>query len=218
MRGLLCLPLLVLTAGCWQPRYFTPRENLNGTGPDGNPSAVYQIRHDLATETRGEVRVWSSGAKAYFADDDAEVVDLHVGFEVENTGEAPLELEVDSVGLEEVFVDGYLKDPLTPVKVKGSGQAAPGLTTRLDLVFRPPTSYPRDIDSFSVRFVVRDADGNRVGQLTPFVPDVLNVRGSARGVGWGYGWGYGWGGFYGAYGPYYGGYGLWGRPGVLRCR
>ena len=79
MRGLLCLPLLVLTAGCWQPRYFTPRENLNGSGPDGSPSAVYQVRHDEATATKGEVRVWSSGAKARFTDNDDEVVDIILG-------------------------------------------------------------------------------------------------------------------------------------------
>ncbi len=216
MRGLLCLPLLALTAGCWQPRYFIPRENLNGTGPDGSPSAVYQIRHDEATVTLGEIRVWSSGAKAYFTDNDVEVVDLHIGFEIENTGKEPLELEVGSLGLEEVFVDGYLKDSLIPLKVKGASTAAPGLTTRVDLVFRPPTTFPRDVDSFSVRFVVRDSQGNRVGQLTPFVPDRRDTgRGSALGVGYGYGRG----GFYGGfYGGYYGGYGLWGRYGRLRCR
>jgi len=212
MRGLLCLSLL-LTAGCWQPRYFTPRENLNGTGPDGNPSAVYQIRHDEEAQTKGEIRIWSGGAKARFDDSDEEVVDLHVGFEIENTGKQPLELEIDSLGLEEVFVDGYLKDPLAPFEIDGSGAAAPGLTTRIDLVFRPPTTYPRDVDSFSLRFVVRDADGNQVGQITPFVP-VVAQRSSVN-DGWAWGPGLGWGGFYGSY---YGGYGVWGRYGGLRCR
>ena len=190
---------------------------MNWKTPDGSPAAVYEVRHDETTQTQGEIRVWSAGAKAHFTDDDDEVVDLHVGFEIENTGENPLELEADSLGLEEVFVDGYLKDPLAPLEVKGSGTAAPGVTTRVDLLFRPPTTYPRDVDSFSVRFVVRDAAGNRVGQLTPFVPDVRADSRRAGPPGWG--WGYGFGGYYGGYyGAYYGGYGLWGRPGGLRCR
>ena len=170
MRGLLVVPLLLLSAGCWSPRYFTPRENLNGTGPDGNPSAVYAVRDGDSERGEGEVRLWSGGAKAHYDDDDREVVDLHVGFELENTGDAPLEIDVASVQVEELFLGGHLQAHLEPRKVTGSGQAAPGQTARVDIVFRPNTTYPSQIDSFSVRFAVRDGEGQRVGQVTPFVP------------------------------------------------
>ena len=129
MRGLHCVPLLLLlTAGCWQARYFTPRENLNGTGPDGRPAALYKVQEDAATQSQGDVRIWSAGAKARFVEDDKEVVELHVGFEIENTGKVPLELVVDSLALEELFVDGYLQDVMAPNSTNGSGLAAPGST------------------------------------------------------------------------------------------
>jgi len=222
MRGLLCLPLLLLTVGCWQPRYFTPRENLNGTGPDGEPAALYQVRNDDAAQSKGEVRIWSGGAKARYIEADQEVVDLHVGFEIENTGAAPLELELDSLSLEELFVDGYLQAVQPPVTVSGSGQAAPGSTARVDVTFRPATTYPSEVDSFSVRFVMRDAAGNQVGQVTPFVPalqwrQVRTVNDPLYGA---YGWGaYGWGGYYGAYGGW-GGPAFYGRGffGPRLCR
>lgn len=170
MRGLLVVSLSLLSAGCWAPRYFTPRENLNGTGPDGNPSAVYAVRDGDAAPGQGEVRLWSGGAKVHHDDDDREVVDLHVGFELENTSDAPLEIDVESVELRELFLDGYLQEYLGPHSVTGSAKAAPGQTARVDIVFRPDTTYPSEIDSFSVRFAVRDGKGQRVGQVTPFVP------------------------------------------------
>ena len=215
MRGLHCVPLLLLlTAGCWQARYFTPRENLNGTGPDGRPAALYKVQEDAATQSHGDVRIWSAGAKARFVEDDKEVVELHVGFEIENTGKVPLELVVDSLALEELFVDGYLQDVMAPNSTNGSGLAAPGSTARLHALFRPKTTYPSDVDSFSVRFVVRDAGGKEVSQVTPFVPgsrwrQVRTVNDPTWGsYVWGpggFGWGpyYGWGGFYG--GGFYGG-------------
>lgn len=235
MRGLLVVPLLLLSAGCWQPRYFIPRENLNGTGPDGNASAVYAVRNGVAelntaelsaaelgqgqlgqapqvlsSQKQGEVRLWSGGAETHYAEDDREVVDLHIGFELENTGDAPLELDVDSVKVEELFLDGYLQDYLEPHSVTGSGQVAPGTTARVDMVFRPDTTYPTEIDSFSVRFAVRDGKGQRVGQVTPFVPGSRWQRGATVQSPLGYG-GFGWGGVYGWGGPWGGG-GLWGGP------
>lgn len=221
MRGLLYLPLLLLTAGCWQARYFTPRENLNGTGPGGEPAALYKVRESEAVQSKGELRIWSAGANARFTDDDQEVVDLHVGFEIENTGDAPLELELESLVLEELFVDGYLQELLAPQSIKGAGKAAPGSTTRVDVVFRPKTTYPSDIDSFSVRFMVRDAANHEVAQVTPFVPASRwrNVR-TVNDPIWGspFWGGYGWGPF----GPW-GAYGAWGGPsfygrGFYGCR
>ena len=210
MRGLLVVPLLLLAAGCWQPRYFVPRENLNGTGPDGDVSAVYAVRDRGDGTSQGEVRLWSAGAKAHYAEDDSEVVDLRIGFELENTSDAPFELDVAEVRVEDLYLDGYLQDYLAPHSITGTAKAAPGTTTRVDMVFRPATTYPSDIDSFSVRFAVRDAKGQRVGQVTPFVPG--NPWRNRVTVNSGYN-SFGWGGFYGGvglwggpfYGPFYGG-------------
>lgn len=216
MRGLLVVPLLLLSAGCWQPRYFVPRENLNGTGPDGNPAAVYTVRKGEAGDSFGEVRLWSKGAEARFTEDD-EVVDLHIGFELENTSDGPLGLDVSGVRLEELFIDGYLQDHLEPLEVDGEVIAEPGATTRVDMVFRPATTYPGEIDKFSVRFGVRSAQGELVGQVTPFVPGgrygtrtyIAPPLAYTR-----YGWGPAFGGF-GYWGGPWGGAGFWGGPGFV---
>lgn len=230
MRGLFIVPLLVLLAGCWQPRYFTPRENLNGSGPDGDAAAVYKIRTaagesaakvDALVEADpesepaiGEVRIWSGGAKTRSTEGGDGMIELHVGFELENNGDAPLRLDLESVGVEELFVDGQLQDQLSPVEVKGSGVAAPGGSGRVDLLFRPQATYPSDIDAFSVRFLMRDGAGNSVGQVTPFEPVRIWRQ---QDPGWGYRYGGRWGGYYGLYG----GFGLWGGPpwsGIRICR
>ena len=206
MRALLWPVLSMVAAGCWQPRYFAPRENVNGESPTGEAAAVYPIDREGDERVAGEVRLWSRGAKARFTDEDEEVVDLHVGFELENNGQVPLELDLDSVAVEELFVDGYLQDPLPPTTVRGSGRAAPGTTERVDLVFRPPTTYPRDIDSFAVRFAIRDGLGAPVGQVTPFAPARARSY-YAVGVYGAYPY-WGWGGYY--YGPWGWGTGFWG--------
>lgn len=211
MRWLPLALLVVSTAACWQPRYFAPRENRNGSGPDGEAAASYDIKVDGRTDTKGELRVWSSGAKARFTDDDQEVVDLRIGFELENNGETAIELDTESVRCEELIVDGKLQEPLAPLEVIGSGFATPGTTSRIDVVFRPPTVRPRDIDGFAVRFALRDDRGGEVNQSTPFAPAVRQYRNGVGGWYGSFGW-YGLGGPYGAWGPYggFGPYGGWG--------
>ena len=88
-------------------------------------------------------------------------------------------------------------------------------------MFQPPTTYPSDIDSFGVRFAVRDGSGAVVGQMTPFAP--APARRAYADPYWhdpywnGAYWG---GGPYGAYRPW-GWSGSWGWSvgwGGLRCR
>ena len=227
MRGLIVVPLLVLLAGCSQPRYFTPRENLNGRGPDGDAAAVYKIRTvpgESAAKVKvafeadselgpaiGEVRIWSGGARTRSTEGEEDIVELHVGFELENNGAAPLHFDLESVGVEDLFVDGQLQDQISPVEVTGTGVAAPGSTGRIDLLFHPQAVYPQYVDAFSVRFVMRDGAGNSVGQLTPFEPVRVWRQ---QDPGWGYRYGGRWGGYYG----FYGGFGLWGGPSLFRRR
>lgn len=215
MRPLLWLPILALAAGCWQPRYFEPRENLTGLSPEGRPAAVYEVDRDQEGVARGQVRVWSDGAAARYTEDDAEVVDLSVAIELENNGTETLEVDVEGLRIEELFLNGYLQPHLAPADVVGRSRAAPGETARLDLIFQPQATYPADIDSFHLRFAVRDDGGGVMEQVTPFLPALL--RPLSGGAYWSdrYWGGAYWGappaGFYGAWGWSYG----W--PGV-RCR
>jgi hypothetical protein len=186
MRSL-CLLLLALPfAACWSPRYFTPRENVDATAPDGAPAAQYIVSAPAA-----EVRVWSSGAKARFTDDDREIVELHVGFELENNGQVPLQLDLGTVTCDELLLDGVLQPSLQPLRIQGDGTAGPGATARVDLTFEPATTVPRDIDSFAIRFVVRDGEQVALQQSTPFQPWVRNYDGYHDRFWGGWGWGFG---------------------------
>jgi|GEM_PF-5641212 len=221
MRRSLWIPVVALTAGCWQPRYFEPRENLTGTSPEGRPAAVYEVQRGDDDQARGQVRVWSDGAMARYDDDEQEVVDLHVALELENNGLVPLELDLESLQVEELYLNGYLQQVLAPASVEGSSRAEPGATARLDAVFRPATTYPREIDSFGLRFAVRDHGGGVVGQMTPFAP--VPIRAFSGDAYWnnpswnGSYWGGGPWGSYGSWG-WGGGWGWSARWGGLRCR
>ncbi len=184
--------LLVPFAACWNPRYFTPREHVEATAPDGSPAALYGVPGDAGAATpAGELRVWSGGAKARFADDDREVVDLHVGFELENNSSRALQLDVAGVTCDDLMLDGVLQHALAPVRVEGDGSAAPGQTARVDFVFEPATEQPGDIESFAVRFAVRDGERVVLQQVTPFGPWVRSRSDDRYWGPWGFGWGFG---------------------------
>lgn len=219
MRSLCWLPFLVAAAGCWQPRYFEPRENVTGTSPEGLPAAVYELSRGGDDRARGQLRVWSDGAQARYAAGDEEVVDLHLAIELENNGAGPLEVVVGSLQVEELSLAGALQPPMAPVDVAGAARAGPGATSRLDVVFRPSTTYPSDVDTFSLRWAVRGVDGDLAAEVTPFAP--IRARFGPGGLMWGdptwsgaY-WGAGPRGFYG---PWSWG-GAWGwSVGARRCR
>jgi hypothetical protein len=208
----------LVSAGCWQPRYFAPRENLNGSGPEGDAAAVYALPAAPGASSPGEVRVWCAGAKARYDGDD-EVVELFVGFELENNGQEPVGIDPAQVVLEDLMVDGVLQPPLAPHSVMGSGQAVPGMSMRYDLVFRPEADAPSDISRFAVRFSVLAGERVVLSQRTPFGPARSRVRGyyAYPDDPWlygrvGYGWGYGVWGPWGPYGP------GWGPYGPFLCR
>jgi hypothetical protein len=198
MRALALVPFLFVAAGCWQARHFTPREHVGGTGPRGQPAALYGLA-DAQGGAAGELRVWSTGAAATFTDDDREVVELGIGFELENNGREPLRLDPASVVCEALVLDGVAQPPLVPVRVTGDGVAAPGTTARVDAVFEPATTVPRDVDEFAVRFAVRT--GPDVGanggadvllQSTPFAPWVRQYPEDRAWVApWSFGFGFG---------------------------
>ncbi|HEX5051127.1 MAG TPA: hypothetical protein VFZ65_05110 [Planctomycetota bacterium] len=166
--GLLSLALL---GACANPRYFAPRENVNGSGPGGYPAAVYPIADGAAM---GEVRVWSAGTRAIEVEENGEpreIVELHAGFEVENTGAEALALDVAAVTCEDLQIGALRIESLSPVSTVGQARAEPGKTVRLEAFFRPgPAERPRDVASFSLRFRVTAGDRPVLVQVTPFEP------------------------------------------------
>jgi len=185
MRLLAAASLLLGCSACWNPRYFAPREHVDATGPGGIPAANYEVA------AAAELRVWSQRVEARFTDDHREVVELHVGFELENNGEAPLQVDLGSIACEELLLDGALQPHLVPVRLTGDGRALPNTTARVDAIFEPATTYPSDVESFAVRFRVLGNDGSvALTQLTPFEPWVRSYDRDHRSD-WSWGWGFG---------------------------
>lgn len=167
MRALLLL-LAGLAPACSSSRWFAPRENLNGSSPTGFPAAVYPLVS--GEDVRGDLRIWSDGTMVEEAPDDAEVTVLHVGFEIENTGSAPLTLDLDGLRLSRLQSDGGTAADLCPTRVMGDSQAPPGGRAAVQFWFEPATDLgPRDIDAFEVWWRVR-AGPIVFDQVTPFLP------------------------------------------------
>ena len=201
MRIAAVLLLLLVLPACWGPRLFMPREHVAAVGPDGDPAALYvvAVTTDASQPARtGEVRIWSHGARALFTEDDREIVELYVGFELENNCDVPLRLDLASVTCEQLAIDGVVHGPLQPKAFSGDGEARPRTTTRVDVVFEPPAEAPQRIDGFSIRFVVRagsdEAAREALVQVTPFGPyePYDPYYHDPWGPYWGFGFGVGW--------------------------
>lgn len=188
MRPLLLL-LVVLAPACSSSRWFAPRENLNGSSLTGFPAAVYPLAN--GEDVRGDVRIWSDGAMVEEAPGDVDVTVLHVAFEIENTGSAPLGLDLDGLRLDRVQHDGTAVAHLRPTRATGDSLAPPGGRATVQLWFEPGDDVrPRDIDAFEVRWRVR-ADPVVFDQVTPFVPwvrtDAWDESPLRSGIGLGFG-------------------------------
>jgi hypothetical protein len=186
------VPVLASLAGCWSPRHFAPREHVAAVAPDGSAAASYTVPDPAgALPAAGELRIWSRGASARYADGDREVVELHVGFELENNSAEPLQLDLSTVVLEGLVVDGAVQPPPEPLRIDGDGTARAAATARVDLTWELPAHKPRAVDGFAVRFAVRAGNAVVLQQLTPFgvvVRDPDPYWGPAWSVGFGVGW------------------------------
>lgn len=160
----LCLCGFLLAAACADLRYFAPRENRNGTSPEGYPAAVYPV---VAGDAAGEVRLWTTGSRRVERDG-AEAVELRIGFEIENTGQVPLELSAITCSGPGLGANG--SDEAAMVALRGETRAAPGKTAGAELVFLPAVARARDIERFAVRFTVLSGDRTLLVQETPFAP------------------------------------------------
>ncbi len=185
------LPLLpILLGACATDRLFAPRENVNGAGPTGRPAAVYP----LSPAGNGEVRLWSDGGDRR-VDAAAALTVLHVGFELENTGNEPLVLDPVDVRIADLVVDeGVLAG--APPRLLGapSKVATPnGSTARVDLEFGIDGELmPRAIRGFHVHWRVQ-VGVDSYAQVTPF--QTYYPEDSERvdpWPWWGFGYGYYW--------------------------
>lgn len=192
-RILLLSTLLLLLGACSSMRQFAPREQLNGSGPSGAPAALYPLGD--AAGRRGELRLWSDGARLVRIDGQ-EQTRLHLGFELENFTDQPLQLDPDGIWLQRLSIDEQGRDDQPkPVQVQGQSEAGPGQTTRFDAWFDPGAGVqPRAIDGFDVHWRVQRQDGSMAWeQATPFQPFVRQAQWDPYpwGIGFGFGyWGY----------------------------
>ena len=204
MRATVLLLLLSALSACWSPRHFMPREHVDAVGPRGQLAASYSVPGGDGFWL-GEVRVYAGPAVAQYDENDEDIVRLVVGFEIENTGGEPLELDPASVQCEEMMLEGLLQPKLAPARIEGNPIAMPGTTSRFEAMFLPATTVPGDLDSFSIRFRILAGERTVLSQVTPFVPRAHDGGGGGNtyvafgpawgvGPGWGWGWGLGWGG------------------------
>ncbi len=186
------LMLVAAAAACANHRNFVPRENLNGWGPGGQPAAVYAVANG---EANGEVRVWSRGSDPGLGPD-AGISEVHVGFEVENTGSVPLQLALDALQCDELVVGEQHLTGVAPAFTEGEPMAAPGTTTRFHVWFRPGIGTPRDVVAFAVRFRIDAGAAPVLLQVTPFVRFVPGNPWHDDPYRWSGGFGLGWSSHY----------------------
>jgi hypothetical protein len=178
--------LLALSAACVNQRAFTPREHQNGTGPTGQPAALYALVRPAPTPGAssepvagqaaaapvafGELRIWSRGTSRRNEGGSEQVV-LHVGFEIETTAAGPVRLDVDGLRCEDVFVGDRRVPVLERLRIEGEPEVAADATAHVEAWFAvSPDTGPGDVDGFSVRFRVLAGNEPLLQQVTPFVP------------------------------------------------
>ncbi len=195
---ILALALLLSLNGCVDVRYFVPSEPRNATGPGGVPASVYPFG---ASDVAGRVWVWSDGANGERTVGGSEDyrVEVHVGFELQNTGATAVELgDVRSTS-----------DALELARSEGSTVVPPGETRRVDMWFaaRNATSA-LDVPDFAIRHSIVAGGIDVATQDTEFerfrAPrNPLDHDPYYRGWGWGPFWGKyrGTGRFVDGYGP-----------------
>lgn len=161
---LLALAVLIgLAAGCASgPRYFEPTERVQGQTVQGYPIALYPLMGPSGPF--GEAKLWSDGARE--SDDHAAV---HIGFEVHNTGDQPLEMGSDDVRLDARLSDGTLIKGVAPAPAAGPRNIGPGALGETDFIFSLPQGVkPYDVNELRLHWRVRGPDRSYT-QRTAFV-------------------------------------------------
>lgn len=161
----LAVLFLLLATACSSGRMFAPREARNGSGPTGMQAAVYGLPQPFA----GEVRVWCDGGRRATPDGGGERTELLLGFEVENTGTAPVRLDPAAVRVAGVVVEGGRAEVVPAEPIPAAVVTAPGETGSLGLCFVVVGDVaPRSIEGFELRWQVEGEGEARYAQVTPF--------------------------------------------------
>ena len=144
------------------PQYFEPAERVQGQTIHGDSVAIYRLT--AAGRQFGEAKLWSQGA--YETDGKRNVV--HVGFEIHNTGELPIELRANDLRLDVMDDD---RGPLSGLRSREGNalQIAPGAIADASFLFElPPGLAPRNLIALRLHWNVHAGDKS-YAQRTPFV-------------------------------------------------
>ena len=185
------LTLAALTACGASKQFFVPAERAVAQSPSGYPAAEYVLGADGIPW--GEVRVWSTGAEVRRNALGSNTV-ISIGFEIENTTDETLELDIDLTRVESIE-DGQETIPARgPDPVTIDTTADKHSVQLVDLEFSMPEGIdPDDMDAFRVRWLLRGPDRTTYEQHTSF----LRIKR------------YYYPRYYGGYDPWYG---RWGWP------
>jgi len=160
------LPLLLTLASCNTATYFRPTEKVSAESEDGFPAAEYELA-DGPTRW-GELRLWSGGAEVREMEGEERTV-LIVGFEVENTSDAAIHLEVERPTLDGVFVTGTEGEAESAAPPSRASVEADTVQV-FQFVFPLLSGVrPKDIGGFRLPWSVRDEAGASYRQFTNFV-------------------------------------------------
>jgi hypothetical protein len=163
MRVMLLGLALSMASGCAASHaYFRPTERVNAENAEGYSEALYEL--SSAQGRYGEAKVWSKGA---YKDKAGDTV-VQVGFELDNTGNSPLELDLDAMHLMTILTShGHLADvPLT--SKTGDPKVAPGSVGEVSAYFVIPGPVsPGDVRGFRVAWTAHVAN-EAFTQFTPF--------------------------------------------------
>lgn len=152
---------------------FEPAERATAQAPNGFTAAEYAIqgtRGDLA-----DAKVWSRGAYRAELDGRMQTI-VHVGFELENNGNAPLTLRRESLSLDSATLDRRVLQDIYPASIVGDLTIPPGNRGEVHAYFAMPEGVkPTDVDAFRVKWRVEDGQVS-YSQRTPFVEITRDER------------------------------------------
>ncbi len=167
MRSLFwCALAMSLSACAVTHRDFEPTERAHAQSPDGRPAAEYELGHEGVRW--GEVRVWSDGI-TMFRDEEPPIASLHVGFEVENALDVPLQLDPAGTRVEDVDLGERTWEVLEADGEGGTWETPAGAVRRFDLEFQlPEHDALRHVRGFRVRWNLLGPDDWGYEQHTGF--------------------------------------------------
>jgi hypothetical protein len=159
----------LVLAGCGSTQQFTPADRVTSLSPAGYPAAEYDVDSTLGEFS--DAKVWSRGAYSQEIAGEKRTV-VHVGFEIENHMNQPIQFDAHGVRLESLATDNKeAPGEIAPGWVQGDSTLGAQDSKRLDVYFVLPTNVsPSDVDGFRVRWALNGAF-QHYAQRTPFLKE-----------------------------------------------